>query len=146
MDIQRINPATLLAPIGNKHAHIVVPPPGSRFAFIAGQVALDLQGAIVGHGDYYQQTRKCFENIRDALAELRAEPRQIVKMTLYVLNYRPEMLELVARAGDHVFGANWPVTATTLIGVQALGMSDFLVEIEAMVALPEESGAHGSRP
>src|ERR1700722_5220336 len=145
MDIQRINPATLLAPIGNKHAHIVVPPAGSRFAFIAGQVALDLAGAIVGRGDYYQQSHQCFENIRDPLAELHAEPQQIVKMTIYVLDYRPEMLELVSRAGDQVFGANWPVTATTLIGVQALGMSDFLVEIEAMVALPGEPATHGGR-
>lgn len=133
--MQRINPPSLLAPIGGKHAHIVVPPPGSHFAFIAGQVALDLQGNIVGRNDYYRQAGKCFENIRDSLAALDAAADQIVKMTIYVRDYRAEMLELISKAGSDVFGKNWPVTATTLIGVQALGMSDFLVEIEAMVAM-----------
>lgn len=133
--MQRINPPSLLAPLGGKHAHIVVPPAGSTLAFIAGQVAFDIHGAVVGRGDYYQQAEKCFENIRDALVALQAGPQHIAKMTIYVLDYRPEMLELIAQAGTHVFGTNWPVTATTLIGVQALGMSDFLVEIEAIVAI-----------
>lgn len=144
MDIQRINPPALLAPLGGKHAHIVVPPAGAQFAFIAGQVAFDVHGEIVGRGDYYQQSEQCFACIRDALAALQAGPQQIVKMTIYVTDYRPEMLELVSRAGDRVFGANWPVTATTLIGVQALGMSDFLVEIEAMVALPARQIPRGA--
>jgi enamine deaminase RidA (YjgF/YER057c/UK114 family) len=134
--VQRINPPALLAPLGGKHAHIVVPPAGSQFAFIAGQVAFDLEGNVVGRGDYYRQSQKCFECIRDALAALQAGPGQIVKMTIYVRDYRPQMLELVSRAGTDVFGDNWPVTATTLIGVQALGMAEFLVEIEAQVALP----------
>lgn len=134
--MQRINPPTLLAPPGGKHAHIVVPPPGSQFAFIAGQVAFDLQGNVVGRGDYYKQSEKCFECIRNALQALRAGPEHMVKMTIYVRDYRPEMLELISKAGETVFGDNWPVTATTLIGVQALGMADFLVEIEAQVALP----------
>ena len=134
--MEKLNPPSLLDPVGGNHVHIVIPPANSRLAFLAGQVAFAKSGEIVGKGDYYKQAVQCFANIRDALIALDAGPEQVAKMTIFVVDYRPEYLDFVADAGREIFGDRWPVTATTLIGVQALGIPDFLIEIEAIAALP----------
>ncbi len=134
--LTRINPATLAAPPQNLHAHIVVTPPNCRLAFIAGQVALDKDGTVIGRGRYDEQAVQCFTNIRDALVAIDAGPGQIAQMTILVVDHQDALLEVVNRAGAAVFGDEWPVTATTLIGAKALGHSDFLIEINAVVALP----------
>ena len=45
------------------------------------------------------------------------------------------MVPVIFAAGREVFGADWPVTASVLIGVQALGHPDWLIEIDAIAAL-----------
>ena len=139
--MQKINPPALLEPIGNKHVHVTVISPKRQIAFIAGQVALAKDGSLVGPGDMGKQAEMCFRNVRDAVEALGATPEDIAKMTIYAANYVPEQLALFNDAGDAVFGDRWPVTATTLVGVQALGMDGFLVEIEAVVELPENFSA-----
>ena len=133
--LSRINPAALAPPPENKHAHIVVAPAGARLAFIAGQVAFDRAFNLICHGDVGALAKKCFANVRDCLTELDARPDQIAEMTIIVVRYEPAMLDAINAAGADVFGADWPVSATTLIGAQALGGEDFLVEIRAIVAL-----------
>ena len=135
--MRKINPPALLAPAGDTHVHVTMVSPGSGTAYLAGQVALAKDGRLVGAGDLGKQAEQCFANIRDALPSLRAEPDDIVKMMIYVVDYRPEHLEVVVNAAHRAFGEAWPVTAITLAGVQALGFPDFLIEIEAIVEVRE---------
>src|SRR5438552_854635 len=53
------NPPTMHKPIGYSHVAEVSE---ARLVFIAGQVALDANGALVGEGDYAKQVRHAFSN------------------------------------------------------------------------------------
>jgi enamine deaminase RidA (YjgF/YER057c/UK114 family) len=59
-----INPETLHPPFGYSH---VVEVTAGRPVYIAGQVALDPTGALVGPDDIRAQTRQVFDNLRAAL-------------------------------------------------------------------------------
>lgn len=50
--LRHLNPPTLLTPTG--YTHVVAPLRG-RLVFIAGQVAADKTGAVVGKGDFKAQ-------------------------------------------------------------------------------------------
>lgn len=133
--MDRINPPSLLPPPGGRFAHAVVAPAGARTAYVAGQVALDKDGNIVGGRDHGQQARQCFANVRSVIDALGAVPQDIAQLTIYVANYTPAMLAAIDGAGDEGFAGDWPIAATTLVGVAALGSPDFLVEISATVVL-----------
>ena len=78
-----------------------------------------------------------FVNIRDTLAAIGAGPDRLVQMTIIVVDHHDGLLPVINAAGERVFGSQWPVTATTLIGAQALGHSAFLVEVNAIAALAD---------
>jgi enamine deaminase RidA (YjgF/YER057c/UK114 family) len=131
-----LNPPTLAPPIGSLYAQISIAPTG-RLAFIAGQVALDVEGQLVGPGDYRLQALQCFRNIAAAIAAVGAKPDQVVRMTINVVNHHDELVEVVFQAGFEVFGDDWPRCASIFLGVQALGMRNWLIEIDAIVSLPD---------
>jgi enamine deaminase RidA (YjgF/YER057c/UK114 family) len=134
LKVEKINPSTLALPPEGMHAHITVAPRGARLAFIAGQVALDQDFAIIGD-DIGCQAVQCFTNIRLALDALGAHPNQIVQMSIIVVDYNQSELDGINASGKRVFGDDWPVTATTLIGAKALGHNAFKIEVSAVVAL-----------
>jgi enamine deaminase RidA (YjgF/YER057c/UK114 family) len=124
----------------------VMPGPGyshavtvsGRLAFVAGQVALDADGALVGDGDLRAQTRQAMANLQAVLTTLGAGWADVAKFTWYVLDaaqvqvlrdVRDEFLRPVL--GDE------PNPASTLLQVAGLFRPDALVEIEAVVALPD---------
>lgn len=130
----KINPATLMPPLLGVYAQAVVTD-ARRLAFISGQVALDASGGLIGANDYAAQARQAFLNLKNALAALPTAPDNVVRMTIYVVNHRPELVATIFDAGREVFGGDWPVTASVLIGVQALGLPEWLVEVDAIAAL-----------
>src|SRR5688500_27345 len=64
-DVRFTNPPTLSTPTGYTH---VVEVNRGRTVYIAGQIAFDKSGNIVGAGDFKAQTRQVFENLKAALA------------------------------------------------------------------------------
>jgi enamine deaminase RidA (YjgF/YER057c/UK114 family) len=133
--MRRINPPSLLPPPGGRFAHAVVPPAGAALAFVAGQVALDGEGSLVGPGDIVAQAGQCFTNLKLVVEELGSSAHDIVQIMMYAVAYQPEMLARIDAAGDAAFGGDWPVAATTLVGVETLGHPDFLFEITATVVV-----------
>jgi enamine deaminase RidA (YjgF/YER057c/UK114 family) len=132
---QRINPPGLAKPQGYAH---VVAARGGRTVYIAGQVALDAAGNVVGKGDLEAQARKVFENLRTALRSAGAGFDDVVKLNTYVVNYRPEMLDAL-RGVRSAFLGDVAVPASTLLGVQALAREGLLIEIEAVAVVPDHS-------
>ncbi len=59
------NPFNLAAPTGYSHVGEVR---GGKLVFVAGQVALDETGVLVGPGDYRVQAEQVFRNLERALA------------------------------------------------------------------------------
>jgi enamine deaminase RidA (YjgF/YER057c/UK114 family) len=130
MTLRKLNPTSLPTPTGYSQ---VVAAAGSRMVFVAGQVALDREGALVAPGDVVGQARQAFANMRIAIEAAGAVIDDVVKITWYVVGYRPELLPELAAARSEVLGAHTP--ASTLVGVSALAQAHFLVEVEAVAVL-----------
>ena len=89
MTLELINPDELPTPESYTQ---VVAATGSRLVFVAGQVAEDAQGNLVGPGDLAAQARQAFANVGRALAAAGARPEQVARITIYVVHHRPEYL------------------------------------------------------
>ena len=100
--------------------------------FVAGQVAQDPEGNLVGREDIEAQTVQVFENLKRVLAAAGATLDDVVKMTTYTtkLDYRPVIRDVRARYyGDYL-------PPNTFVVVAGLASPDYLLEIEAVAALP----------
>ena len=135
MSADRLNPATLYKsiPFGFSHAAIST---GGRLLHLAGQVAWNAKGELVGRDDLAQQTRQVLANLSEVLSAANATPRDIVRLRTYIVGHTPDKLgivtpELMTFYGDAVPAPN------TLIGVAALALPDFLIEIEATAQIRE---------
>ena len=126
---QFINPPGLTKPTG--YTHVVVTSDG-RTAHIAGQVALDSAGQVVGAGDFKAQAEKVFANLRQALASVGASFEDVLKTTTYITNL--ENLPALREARGRYFHSARP-PANTLVPVATLARPELLLEIEAVVEL-----------
>jgi enamine deaminase RidA (YjgF/YER057c/UK114 family) len=128
--LERRNPTELHQPTG--YSQVVVAS-GKRMVFVAGQVAVDPQGKVVGRGDLGAQAKQAFRNVVAALKSAGAGPGDVAKITWYVVNYSETVRPTIVAARREVFGDHTP--ASTLIGVQALASPDYLIEVEAIAVL-----------
>src|ERR1700754_1593821 len=133
MKYKAINPATLYVSTQYGFSH-AVEQDGGRTLHLAGQVAWNAAGELVGPGDLTAQTRQALANLKAVLAEAGASPADIVRMRTYVVDHSPDKLGPVIGEIMAFYGGVVPA-ANTFIGVQALALPDFLVEIEATAAL-----------
>src|ERR1700712_1300359 len=129
--VERAVPEGLLT---NQGFSQVVVAMGKRTIYTAGQVSTDERGELVGGDDLAAQTAQAMRNLGLALAAAGATYADIVKITTYVVNYRPEHRAVVGKARAPFFASGTP-PASTLVGVSALALPDWLVEIEAVAVL-----------
>jgi enamine deaminase RidA (YjgF/YER057c/UK114 family) len=130
MPLERINPADLATP--QTYTHVIVAT-GTRLVFVAGQVAEDGQGNLVGSGDLAVQARQAFDNVGRALDAARARPEQVTKITIFVVGLRHEYLSAIEEGRVALFGDHKP--ADTLVGVETLAHPGCLIEIEAFAVV-----------
>jgi enamine deaminase RidA (YjgF/YER057c/UK114 family) len=130
MTLERINPADLSTP--QTYTQVIVAT-GNRLVFVAGQVAEDSQGNLVGPGDLAVQARQAFHNVGRALAAGGARPEQVTKITIFVVQYRDEQLRAIEEGRVALFRDHKP--ADTLVGVEALAHPGCLIEIEAIAVI-----------
>jgi enamine deaminase RidA (YjgF/YER057c/UK114 family) len=126
--INFVNPPELSAPPGYSHVAEVR---GGRLIYIAGQVALDAQGKLVGKGDLEAQADQVFHNLEAALASVGCTARNVVKFTVFMRDVKE--LAAYRRARDRFMGEG-PRPASTLVEVSKLVSEDFLIEVEAIAA------------
>ena len=107
---------------------------GARLIFTAGQVSIDENGALVGAGDIAAQAAQAMRNVGLALAAANATFADIVKITTYVVDYRPEYRTVIGAARAPFFVGRTP-PSSTLVGVSALALPEWLVEIEAVAVV-----------
>jgi enamine deaminase RidA (YjgF/YER057c/UK114 family) len=112
----------------------VVTASGSRTVYTAGQVSIDERGVLVGAGDLAEQTAQAMRNVGLALAAAGAGFEHVAKITTYVVDYKPEQRVIIGKARSPFF-ANRKPPASTLVGVAALALPEWLVEIEAIAVI-----------
>ena len=127
--VKRTNPPTLSKPTG--YTHIVEVTGPVKTVYIAGQIAFDKDGAIVGPGDMKAQAEQVFKNLEAALTAAGAKFSDVVKMNTYVTDMEkaPAVREVRAR----YFGESTP--ASTLVQVVHLARPELMLEIEVIAAV-----------
>ena len=91
---------------------------------------------LVGAGDHYAQAKQVFTNINTALAAVGATAENIVKCTMYCVGATPEVVEAFVRGMNDAHGPEgMPPTASTFVGVERLGYSEILVEVDAIAVI-----------
>jgi enamine deaminase RidA (YjgF/YER057c/UK114 family) len=125
-----VNPPGLSKPSGFTH---VVEVSAGRTIYVAGQVARDAGGNVVGKGDMRAQSEQVFRNIQTALESRGATLADIVQLTAYI----SDMSQLAAyrEVRERILGTN-PRPASSLVGVAALASDDYLLEVEVIATLP----------
>jgi enamine deaminase RidA (YjgF/YER057c/UK114 family) len=126
MTLELVNPAGLSTPASYSQVAVAT---GSRLIFVAGQVADDGQGNLVGPGDLAVQARQAFANVGRALAAVGARPDQVARITIYVVHHRPAYLPVISDARIAVFGDHKPTDV--VLGVESLAYPELLIEVDA---------------
>jgi enamine deaminase RidA (YjgF/YER057c/UK114 family) len=99
--------------------------------YIAGQVAIDIQGNLVGKGDFEAQVRQVYTNLKNILQEAGGGLENIVKMTTILTHYG--YMEGRRKIHKEFFGDIMP--PNTLLIIDSLASPDFMVEVEAIAVL-----------
>jgi enamine deaminase RidA (YjgF/YER057c/UK114 family) len=113
---------------------------GVKQVFVSGQVGVDPQKRLAGDGSFEAQTERAFDNLGTALAHAGARWQDVVKLTIYVVNYQESQAAVIGRAIRSRFAAG-KLPACSLIGVQALAEGRFAIEVEAIALV--ETGSDG---
>jgi len=108
----------------------------SEFVYIAGQLAADRDGKLIGADDFDAQCSQVFANIETALKSVGAGWGNVVEFTTYLVHSQdiPKFMTYRKREFPKFFpdGAYPP---NTLLMVDRLVQEPFLVEVKTIAAL-----------
>ncbi len=124
-----IQPVSVHSTAGVGYSHVAK---AGDTVYIAGQIALNAGGNLVGKGDVEAQTHQVYANLQAILEELGGSLEDIVKLTTYLTDRGH--LEAFRRVRNRFFRDPFP--PNTLLFVSGLAHPDYLVEIEAVAFLP----------
>lgn len=100
--------------------------------FVSGIVPVDASGALVGGDDVVAQADQVFALLGRVLGAAGAEPGDVVKVTVFLLDKRDR--ERINPVREAFFGAARP--ASTLVEVSGLVVPGALLEVEAVALRP----------
>ena len=126
--VRYLNPETLSVPAGYSHVAEVS---SGRTIYVAGQVAFDTSGSLVGKGDFAAQATQVFENLRLALAAVGATFDDVVKVNTYVTDM--SHIQTLREIRGKYYGKLAP--ASTLVEIGRLAHPDLMIEIEAIAVV-----------
>ena len=109
-----------------------------RMVFVSDMIGWDESGKLVS-SSFAAQTRQALKNVVAVLAEAKAQPEHIVRMTWYVLDKREylEAYKEIGAAYRELIGAHYP--AMSAVQVSGLVEDGARVEIEVTAVVPETS-------
>jgi reactive intermediate/imine deaminase len=127
-----MNPDSVATPGGNYSHAVRIDTGDGALLFVAGQVAFDRDGHLVGEGDMARQTDQVFENLRAILEANGGSFENVVKISTFMtdIGRLAEMAEVRRR-----YLAD-PPPASTTVEVAALFRPEALIEVEVVAALP----------
>jgi enamine deaminase RidA (YjgF/YER057c/UK114 family) len=127
-----LNPVSLFASGDDGFSQLVVAS-GRQTVYISGQTAWDA-GKKIRARDLPGQMRAALHNVQTAVEATGGTLADIVALRIYVVDYRPQYVPIIADALRAFFPAG-QAPASTWLGVQALALEEFIVEIEATAVL-----------
>jgi enamine deaminase RidA (YjgF/YER057c/UK114 family) len=133
--LRRVNSPSLARPSGFSHAVVAT----GTTVHLAGQTALDADGAIVGDG-VVEQFEQALSNLLAALGAAGGSPSDLAALTVYVVDmddYRAHARD-IGRVWRRLVGTDYPAMAG--IGVARLWDAAALVEVQGTAVLPIDAG------
>jgi enamine deaminase RidA (YjgF/YER057c/UK114 family) len=134
MVAQYNNPSGLAKPLG-AYSHIARAR-ATELLFIAGQLAVNEAGELVGKGDFAAQMRQIFDNLGRALETEELGFANVTKFTTYLVHSQD--IEAFMTVRKELFARIYPggqYPPNTLLMVDRLVDEQFLIEIEAIAAV-----------
>ncbi|SIO01815.1 RidA family protein [Chitinophaga niabensis] len=132
--VKLINPPSLATPKSYSHA-AVIDLGTCTMVIIAGQVAFDKEGNLVGKGDIGKQTEQAFRNIKSILEANGGTMEHLVKLGYFTVDV--SRIEEIRNARNQFINTTKPPTST-LVQVSRLFREDLLMEIEATAIIPKK--------
>jgi len=125
MTAQKLNPASIAAPLG-AYSHGIVAPSAGQWLHISGQVGVQPDGTLVQ--GFAAQARVAWENLVEVLRAANMDVSHLVKVTTYLID--GEHLKELNAVRSGFLGSERP--ASTLVVVQQLARPEWLFEVEAV--------------
>lgn len=129
MNVRFLNPSTVLKPPG--YTHVVEATGPGRVVYIAGQIGADCERNIPREAR--AQMVQAFENLKNALAEVGATFKDVVKINNYLVE-GAQMSDFREVRDTYVNTAAPP--ASTTVYVSRLAIEGLVFEVEAVAVLP----------
>ena len=102
--------------------------------FVSGQVAIDLDGTIVGVGNFDAQAEQTFKNLAAVLEAGGSNLAKVVKVTIF-LKDMGNFGKIVALRETHFTP---PYPADTIVEITSLALPELEIEIEAIALVEGE--------
>ena len=108
---------------------------GGKIVFIAGQVAQDRNGNLVGKDDFREQVQQVFENLQAAVEAAGGDFKNVVKLNYYCADsVDPAQISAVREIRDKYVNTANPPTSTFVV-VKRLVRPEWLIEVEAVAVV-----------
>lgn len=129
--IQYINPKNA-SPAQGLYSNLTKVSAGDLY-YISGQLAVGLDGSVLGKGDFDAQFAQVFKNLGDVLAAVGCDFNDVVKFNTYLvasqhidnfMKNRQELFPQLFATADYA--------PNTLLVVNRLVKEEFLIEVEAV--------------
>jgi enamine deaminase RidA (YjgF/YER057c/UK114 family) len=132
-NVRLFNPSSVHKPFGYSHVAEIR---GGTLIYLAGQVALDLNGNLMGRDDFEAQVRQVFANLTAALQAVGADLRNVIKLNYFCADTVDLAVQLpvVRTVRDGLIDTEAPPTSTFLV-VRRLARPEFLIEVEAVAVV-----------
>ncbi len=105
--------------------------------YVGGQDAVDANGKVVGKGDIERQTEQVLANLRTALRAVGADLENVIKWNVYIV--QGQSLQQGYKVFQKAWGHRPNPPLITAMFVAGLANPDFLVEMDAIAVLPQDS-------
>jgi enamine deaminase RidA (YjgF/YER057c/UK114 family) len=133
-DVKMLNPDSMGKPLGQYSQ--IARARGGELVFIAGQLATDKAGNLVGADDFDAQCRQVYANIETALKAVGGGWKNVVQFTTYLVHSQdvPKLRAFRQRE----FGKFFPDGAyppNTLLIIDRLVSESYLIEVQTVAAL-----------
>jgi enamine deaminase RidA (YjgF/YER057c/UK114 family) len=135
VEVKMFNPDTMGKPLG-QYSQIARVKGGGELAFIAGQLATDKAGGLVGADDFDAQCAQVYANVAAALKAVGGSWKNVVQFTTYLVHSQdvPKLRAFRQREFSKFFpdGAYPP---NTLLIIDRLVSEGYLLEVQTVAAL-----------
>lgn len=108
---------------------------GGKLVYIAGQIALDPSGNLVGKDDFRAQAEQVFKNLDAAVRAAGGSFHDVIKLNYFcVAAVDPSLIPQIREVRDKYVNTQNPPTSTFVV-VQRLVRPGWLIEVEAVAVV-----------